>query len=54
MQLLVPDWIKSRALSLYQTALYGGLALGSFLWGHLAETMHCILSTYPSPRDPST
>ncbi|WP_048299914.1 MFS transporter [Pseudomonas aeruginosa] len=26
-------------LALYQTALYGGLALGSFLWGHLAETM---------------
>ncbi|MGV8248407.1 MFS transporter, partial [Pseudomonas aeruginosa] len=38
-QILVPDWIKARALALYQTALYGGLALGSFLWGHLAETM---------------
>lgn len=38
-QLLVPDWVKARALALYQTALYAGLALGSFLWGHLAETM---------------
>jgi MFS family permease len=38
-QLLVPDWVKGRALALYQTALYGGLAIGSFLWGHLAETM---------------
>lgn len=38
-QLLVPDWVKARALALYQTALYGGLAIGSFLWGHLAETM---------------
>lgn len=38
-QILVPDWVKARALALYQTALYGGLALGSFLWGHLAETM---------------
>jgi len=38
-QLLVPDWVKGRALALYQTALYGGLTLGSFLWGHLAETL---------------
>lgn len=38
-QILVPDWVKARALALYQTALYGGLALGSFLWGHLAENM---------------
>ncbi|MGJ8514262.1 MFS transporter [Carnimonas bestiolae] len=38
-QLLVPDWVKARALALYQTALYAGLALGSFLWGHLAETL---------------
>ncbi len=36
-QILVPDWIKARALALYQTALYGGLALGSFLWGHLHD-----------------
>lgn len=38
-QLLVPDWVKGRALALYQTALYAGLAIGSFLWGHLAESM---------------
>ena len=38
-QLLVPDWVKARALALYQTSLYGGLALGSFLWGHMASTM---------------
>lgn len=38
-QILVPDWVKGRALALYQTALYSGLALGSFLWGHLAESM---------------
>ncbi|CAD5107747.1 MFS transporter [Zestomonas carbonaria] len=38
-QILVPEWVKARALALYQTALYGGLALGSFLWGHMAETM---------------
>ncbi|WP_437880366.1 MFS transporter [Pseudomonas sp. LRF_L74] len=38
-QVLVPDWVKARALALYQTSLFSGLALGSFLWGHLAETM---------------
>jgi len=38
-QLLVPDWVKARALALYQTAIFGGLALGSFAWGHFAGTM---------------
>ena len=36
-QMLVPDWVKARALALYQTALFGGLAAGSFMWGHFAE-----------------
>ncbi|CEL12295.1 Putative transmembrane secretion effector [Candidatus Portiera aleyrodidarum] len=35
-QMLVPDWVKARALALYQTTLYAGLAIGSFCWGHLA------------------
>ena len=34
-----PRLDQGARLALYQTALYGGLALGSFLWGHLAETM---------------
>lgn len=38
-QMLVPDWVKARALALYQTAIFGGLAAGSFMWGHFAETM---------------
>ncbi|MGE8590993.1 MAG: MFS transporter, partial [Alcaligenes sp.] len=38
-QLLVPDWVKARALALYQTAIFGGLAAGSFMWGHFAGTM---------------
>lgn len=38
-QILVPEWVKARALALYQTALFAGLALGSFLWGHMAESM---------------
>jgi MFS family permease len=38
-QMLVPDWVKARALALYQTAIFGGLAAGSFMWGHFAGTM---------------
>ncbi len=38
-QMLVPDWVKARALALYQTAIFGGLAAGSFMRGHFAETM---------------
>lgn len=37
-QVLVPDWVKARALALYQTSLYAGLALGSFLWGQMADS----------------
>ncbi len=36
-QILVPEWVKARALALYQTALYAGLTVGSFLWGALAD-----------------
>ncbi|MGF6231106.1 MFS family permease [Inquilinus ginsengisoli] len=38
-QLLVPDWVKARAMAIYQMALYGGLALGSVAWGAMAESM---------------
>lgn len=37
-QLLVPDWVKARAMAIYQMALYGGLALGSVVWGAVAES----------------
>ncbi|CDZ16331.1 Major Facilitator Superfamily permease [Candidatus Johnevansia muelleri] len=35
--ILIPYWIKARALALYQTALYAGIAFGSLLWGRLAD-----------------
>ncbi|MFE0754277.1 MFS transporter [Inquilinus sp. NPDC058860] len=38
-QLLVPDWVKARAMAIYQMALYGGLALGSVAWGAMAESL---------------
>jgi predicted MFS family arabinose efflux permease len=36
-QLSAPRWVVARALSLYQMAAFGGVALGSWLWGVLAE-----------------
>jgi MFS family permease len=36
-QLSTPRWVVGRALSIYQTATFGGMALGSWLWGLAAE-----------------
>lgn len=36
-QLSTPRWVLGRALALYQTATFGGMALGSWIWGLIAE-----------------
>jgi hypothetical protein len=36
-QLSTPRWVVGRALSLYQTATFGGMAAGSWAWGQLAD-----------------
>jgi MFS family permease len=36
-QMSTPRWVVGRALSLYQTATFGGMALGSWIWGVIAE-----------------
>lgn len=36
-QLSTPRWVVGRALSIYQTATFGGMALGSWLWGATAD-----------------
>ncbi len=36
-QLSAPRWVLGRALALYQVTTFGGMALGSWLWGLLAE-----------------
>jgi MFS family permease len=36
-QLSTPRWVLGRALALYQTATFGGMALGSWIWGLVAE-----------------
>jgi MFS family permease len=38
-QLSTPSWVVARALALYQTAAFGGMAAGSWMWGELAERM---------------
>jgi len=36
-QLSTPRWVVARALSLYQTATFGGMAVGSWVWGAAAD-----------------
>jgi len=36
-QLSVPAWVQARSLGIYQMVFQGGLALGSALWGAIAE-----------------
>jgi predicted MFS family arabinose efflux permease len=38
-QMAAGDGFKGRAVSVYYVALFGGIALGSWLWGHVAETV---------------
>ena len=35
-QLSTPRWVVARALAMYQTATFGGMASGSWLWGAVA------------------
>lgn len=36
-QLVLPDWVRARGMSVYQMALMGGSAAGSMLWGQVAS-----------------
>ncbi|MEW6767221.1 MAG: MFS transporter [Pseudomonadota bacterium] len=36
-QLATPRWVAGRALAAYQAAIAGGVAVGSWLWGHVAN-----------------
>jgi MFS family permease len=36
-QLSTPRWVVGRALSFYQTTTFGGMALGSWVWGVLSD-----------------
>lgn len=36
-QVSVPDWVQARALGAYQMVFSGGMAIGSVIWGLIAE-----------------
>jgi len=36
-QLSTPRWVVGRALALYQTGAFGGMAAGSLIWGMVAQ-----------------
>ena len=36
-QMSAPRWVSARALSIYQMNTFGGMALGSWLWGVIAQ-----------------
>lgn len=35
-QTVLPRWVSGRALAAYQTAIAGGIAIGAWIWGHVA------------------
>ena len=37
-QMSVPRWVVARALALYQMAAFGGMAVGSWVWGGVADS----------------
>lgn len=44
MQLSLPAWVRARGLSVYQLIFMGGQAIGSVVWGVLAEATSSVTS----------
>jgi MFS family permease len=42
----LPNWVRGRALAVYLTAFYGALALGSLVWGQLADRTSVAISLW--------
>lgn len=36
-QLVVPKWVRGRAMAVYLLVFFGGMAVGSFIWGAVAQ-----------------
>jgi len=47
-QLAAPEAFKGRVISTYYMGLFGGLALGSYAWGHVAENFGVEIALYAS------
>ena len=43
-QLSSPQWVLGRTMAVYQMTVFGGLALGSWIWGKLADQTSLSLS----------
>ncbi|WP_292041665.1 MULTISPECIES: MFS transporter [unclassified Brevundimonas] len=43
-QMSAPRWVVARALALYQMCAFGGMAVGSWLWGSLAQNYDITLA----------
>ena len=60
-QMVLPNWVRARGMSIYQMALMGGTALGAGLWGQVASLSSVTTAiiaaslTRPDPalRDPT-
>jgi MFS family permease len=39
LQTVIPSWVRGRALSVYMLGVFGGLTLGSALWGAVADRL---------------
>ncbi len=46
MQLSTPRWVVGRVIALYQTAVFGGMAAGSWLWGSVSESFGLSAALY--------
>lgn len=47
-QLSSPRWVTGRMLAIYHTAVFGGMAIGSILWGTVAEALGTATALYVS------
>ena len=36
-QMRTAFWVQARVLSLYQTVVFGGMAIGAWAWGEIAD-----------------
>ncbi|MEZ5798793.1 MAG: MFS transporter [Paracoccaceae bacterium] len=45
-QLATPRWVVGRALAIYQTSAFGGMALGAWGWGALSESASVPVALY--------
>ena len=43
-QLSTPRWVVGRVIALYQTAVFGGMAAGSWLWGGIADSLGLLVA----------